>query len=55
MPRGIYKEDDQHVMVDYGNYRTVIPRYVYETNHYEPLYDQLPTQEEFEARDAQGS
>ena len=47
MPRGIYRDRDE-VLVDYGTYRAPIPRYRYETNHYEPPFDRLPSRKEWE-------
>ena len=55
MPRGIYRGSDDQVMVDYGTYRTFIPRYRYEINHYQPPYDQLPTQHALKARNVKES
>lgn len=48
MPTGIYR-DRQEVLVDYGAYRTIISRYRYETKHYAPPFERLPTKQEFEA------
>ena len=55
MARGIYRDHDDQVMVDYEKYRTAIPRRSYDANRYEPAFDQLPTKEEFEAGNGQPS
>ena len=53
MARGIYRDENDQVIVVYEKYRTVIPRHSYEANRYEPTFEQRPTKEEFEAANAQ--
>ena len=48
LPKGLYREIDGWVQVDYGTIRVSIPRKKYEVSGYEPPYDQLPMQDEYE-------
>ncbi len=54
MAKGLYRDSDGWVMVDYGTNRAPIPRDRYDEQGYAPPYDALPTQEQYEASQAQG-
>ena len=47
--RGIYR-DGQHVAVDYGRFRIPIPMDTYHDRGYEPPLHDLPTRDEYEAK-----
>jgi hypothetical protein len=47
--KGLYRDKDGWVIVDYGRHRAPIPRDQYQARDYAPPYGQLPTQEEYEA------
>jgi hypothetical protein len=47
--KGLYRDKDGWVMVDYGRHRAPIPRDQYQARDYTPLYGQLPTREQYEA------
>jgi hypothetical protein len=51
MPKGLYRDEDGWVMVDYGNHQAMIPRDQYEAKGYEPPYEKLPTEEQYRAQD----
>ena len=48
MPKGIYRETDGWVRVNYGKFQISIPRRKYEAIRYEPPYAQLPTKNEYD-------
>lgn len=53
--KGIYRTAEggaEHAFIDYGSASSVgeIPRWRYEEAYYEPPFDELPTKEEYEAR-----
>lgn len=47
MPRGVFRDKDGFATVDYGTHRLPIPREYYVANDYEPPYDTLPTEQEY--------
>jgi hypothetical protein len=49
MVKGLYRDGDSWVMVDYGRHRQSIPRDLYETRGYKPPCEELPTAEEYNA------
>jgi hypothetical protein len=52
MPKGLHRESDECVMVDYGKHLIPIPRKRYEVNRYQPPFEALPTKEEYDALQA---
>jgi len=49
MGKGLYRDPHGWVMVDYGNHRGPIPKSQYEANGYQPPYEQLPTEVQYNA------
>jgi hypothetical protein len=49
MAKGLYKDAQQWVMVDYGSHRAPVQRATYEANGYKPPYQDLPTEDQYRA------
>jgi len=49
MGKGLYRDPHGWVMVDYGNHRGPIPKSQYKANGYQPPYEQLPTEVQYNA------
>lgn len=49
MPTGLYRDDDEWVMVNYGQHQAPIPRARYESEGYSPPYVELPTKQQYDA------
>lgn len=49
LAKGVYRDSDGWVTVDYGTSRMPIDRDTYEENGYLPPFDKLPSKEEYEA------
>jgi len=47
MPKGLYREPDGWVQVNYGRNLVAIPRKRYELSGYGPPYYQLPTKDDY--------
>jgi hypothetical protein len=45
MARGLYRDQQGDVMVQYAKYQARIPHGKYVDNHYQPPYDEVPTHE----------
>ena len=51
MAKGLYKDAQQWVMVDYGSHRARVQKTTYEANGYKPPYQDLPTEDQYRASD----
>jgi hypothetical protein len=49
MAKGLFRDDDGWVQVDYGSSSAPIPRDQYEANGYQPPFDRLPLRKDYEA------
>ena len=49
MAKGLYKDAQQWVMVDYGSHRAPVQRATYEANGYKHPYQDLPTEDQYRA------
>jgi hypothetical protein len=47
MARGLYRDQQGDVMVQYDQYQKRIPRGTYIVNGYQPIYDELPAHETY--------
>ena len=47
MARGLYRDQQGDVMVQYDQYQKRIPRGTYIDSGYQPTYDELPTHETY--------
>ena len=47
MARGLYRDQQGWVMVEYDKHQASIPHDRYVANGYQPPYDELPTQEKY--------
>jgi hypothetical protein len=47
MPRGLYRDQQGDVMVQYDQYQNRIPRGTYVDSGYQPTYDELPEHETY--------
>jgi hypothetical protein len=50
MATGLYRDPEEWVMVNYGAHQAPITRKEYDKNGYMPLYVDLPTKDEYDAR-----
>jgi hypothetical protein len=47
-PRGLYRESDKWVMVDYGERQESLPKEEYEKASFEPIAEMLPSKADYD-------